>query len=536
MAKKAGAPAAGPTPSPAPSSAPSPTPSPTPSSAPSPAPPYGSSLFGKACRLFNRPYRQYTQGDELLRTLDLVVMSACVGTILFANTTGAALTGYASALGAGDLMFGLFAALPILGSLAQLFASNLIEKTGKRKALFMAGGIAQRTAWIAAAFVPYMLPQGAALSRLWALLGLITFSSASGALVNVTHTTMVAEVVPIGIRGRFVATRQRMVTLFSMAAGLGASFVLDYTRGRGLAGYTAVFAVGGACGVADILMYARFRFPAVPRAKKSLGFAAGVRECFRTHKTRQFLMFWTVWSFAANISTPFVNKYALVALGLSFRQIILFGQIAANVASVIVVSRWGRFIDRYGCAPLLLLTGSTTALLSLVWLPASPGSVAPLLAFNLVGGFVWCANEACAANMQLSHTPDIGRPLTIAIYAIITSVSTAVASIVGGLMLEWLGPVMEGAGLTFFGSKFDHYKALFSLSSALRMASVLVFVPSIWNEKGLSPREAYADLARRAKAWAARARLTLAQLPQARRAWLARSARGPWKTKGPRKR
>ena len=485
--------------------------------------------MGRACRSFNGSYRSFVRSAELLRTLDLIVMSACVGTVLFANTTGAALTGYASALGAGDFMFGLFSALPVLGSLAQLYASHVIEKTGRRKTLFIVGGIAQRSTWVIAAFVPYLLPDSIAQSRIWALLALITFGSAAGALVNVTHTTMVAEVVPIGIRGRFVTTRQRMVTCLTMAAGLGASFVLDFTRGHGLAGYTAVFAVGGACGLADILMYARFHFPMIPRAKHEFSFMNGVRACFCTPRTRRFLIFWTAWSFAVNTSSPFFNKYFLDILGLSFLQIILFGQIPANIASVMVISRWGRFIDRYGCAPLLMLSGSAAAFVVCVWLPASPRGVAPLLAFNLLGGLVWCANDACAANMQLSHTPDIGRPLTIAIYAIITSVSTAAAYIVGGVFLEWARPVLARAGLTAFGAPFDHYKALFFASAFLRLTVVLVFVPRVWNEKGLTIREAYTDIGRRAVEGAARARLTLAHLPDARRARLARRVRDVWR-------
>jgi hypothetical protein len=387
----------------------------------------------------------------------------------------------------------------------------------------------QRASWVAAAFVPYLLPDSVARSRIWALLALITLGSASAALVNVTHTTMVAQVVPIGIRGRFITTRQRMVTCFSMAAGLGASFVLDFTRGRGFAGYTIVFAAGGVCGIADILMYAKFSFPKIPRAEKVMGFAAGVRECFRAPKTRHFLVFWAVWSFAVDISSPFFNKYSLDVLGLSFTHLIIFGQITANVASILVISRWGRFIDRYGCAPLLLFTGSVTALLVFVWLPAAPGGVAPLFVFNLLGGFVWCANEACAANMQLSHTPDIGRPITIAIYAVTTSVSTAIAYITGGLALEWLKPALASVGAVVMGAPFDHYKALFCLSAVLRLAAVLVFVPSVWNEKGLTNREAYADIARRAKSSAARLRLALAHLPDARRARRARRARGPWR-------
>ncbi|MDR3122045.1 MAG: MFS transporter [Clostridiales bacterium] len=447
------------------------------------------------CRIFNGAYRGVVRDDELLRKLDLIAISAAVGTILFSNTGGAALTGYASAFGAGEFMFGLISALPVLGSLMQLFVSYMILKTGKRKALFMVGGIIQRTLWTATAAIPYFCPEQFARYRVWVLLVMITLAAMSGSFVGVTHTSMVAEVVPIDIRGRYLTTRQRITTIFSLLAGLGASYVLDHFTG--FSGYTFVFAVSGLAGLTDILLYVRFRFPETPRSEKKFSLADGFRECFRSPKTRNFLIFWAAWGFAINFSSAFFSKYAIDVLKLSFTQIILFGQIASNVAVVLIVRRWGRFIDRYGCAPLVMFTGTATAVLTLIWLPATPGNFVPLLLFNLLGGFVWCANDVSAVNMQLSHTPDIGRPLALAIYAVVTSVAAAVAFISGGAFLELTAPVMARAGLTILGTPFDHYKLLFCIATALRLAAVLVFLPRVWNEKEMTVREVYADIWRR---------------------------------------
>ena len=444
------------------------------------------------CRLFNRSYRGIVHDDELLRKLDLITISAAVGSILFSNTGGPAFTGYASALGAGEFMFGLISALPILGSLAQLIVSYLVEKTGKRKALFLAGGITQRALWLLVAAIPLIMPERFAAYRVWALLGLITAAAVGASFVGITHTSMVAELIPIDIRGRYLTTRQRVATVVSMLTGFGASFVLD--RFTGLTGYSVVFLVAGLAGLCDVLMYTRFKFPET--AKRSGGFSLiqGFRECLRSAKTRDYLIFFCVWSFAVNVSAPFFNKYAIDVLKLSFTQIIIFGQISANIMALIIVRRWGRFIDRYGCVPLMLITGTITSVLTLVWLPASVGNFIPLMIFNMIGGFFWCANDACAINMQLSHTPDIGRPLALALYAVVTSISAAAAFISGGAFLELMGPVMASAGLVIFGTPFDHYKLLFVIATALRFTSVAVFLPRVWNEKGLVTKEVYKEI------------------------------------------
>jgi hypothetical protein len=99
--------------------------------------------------------------------------------------------------------------------------------------------------------------------------------------------------------------------------------------------------------------------------------------------------------------------------------------------------------------------------------------------------------------MQLSHTPDIGRSLALALYAVVTSLSAAAAFICGGALLEFLEPVMASARLTLFGTPFDHYKMLFIIATGLRLTSVLVFLPRVWNEKGLKTTDVYKEIAGR---------------------------------------
>ena len=451
----------------------------------------------KICRLFNRSYRSIVRDDGLLRNLDLIALSAAIGTILFSNTGGAAFTGYASALGAGEFMFGLISALPILGSLVQLYVSFIMEKTGNRKLLFMIGGLFSRFMWLLIAFIPLFIPERFGEYRIWVLLVMITMAAMGASFVGVTHTTMVAEVVPLDIRGRYMTTRQRVMTLVSMLTGFGSSFILD--QFAGLSGYTVVFCVASLAGLCDILMYTRFRFPETKRTADGFSLAKGFRQCFHERKTRDYIIFFCAWSFAVNISAPFFTKYSIDILKLSFKQIIIFGQIGANIMSLLVVKRWGRFIDRYGCVPLMLVTGTITGLLVLVWMPATIGNVIPLMVFNLIGGLFWCANEASAVNMQLSHTPDIGRPLALAIYAVVTSLSSAAAFIIGGAILEGLAPAMAAARLTVFGTPFDHYKLLFAVATVLRLSAILILLPRVWNEKGLKTKDVYVDIWRRAQ-------------------------------------
>jgi len=159
---------------------------------------------------------------------------------------------------------------------------------------------------------------------------------------------------------------------------------------------------------------------------------------------------------------------------------------------ILVVSRWGVFLDRYGSVPMMFIATLTSTFISLVWLFASPGVIWPMFISNFFGGMFWCAHDAGMANMQLSHTPSEGRPAALAVYAVFTSIAAATAIITGGAVLETLSPIMERANLTIAGTPFDHYKLNILIGMVMRVTVVFIFLPRVWNEKEMSPREAYA--------------------------------------------
>jgi MFS family permease len=438
--------------------------------------------------LFNRPYRNHIGDGETLRLLNIIILSAAVGTFLFTAQGGVAFAGFASALGAGELAFGIISALPVFAGLLQIPASYLAEKTGKYKRMFLIGGVIQRVSWIAVAFIPYVFQVDE--SRIWSLIVLVTLAAMSGSLVAITHMTLMASVVPIDIRGRYITTRQKVCTVSSLLTGLCIAFLLDFVPG--FMGYTIVFAMGGIAGLIDILMYSVVRFTGIPSKPEGFSLLKGMKASFTSRKTRGFLLFWTFWSLSINLSVPFFNKYAIDVLMLSYISMILFGQIVAQVIALFVLSRWGVLLDRYGTVPIMMISAIASTIGISVWLFTVPGSVWPIFVFNFIGGIFWCANEACMVNMQLSHTPSEGRPASLAVYAVLTSVAAAIAFITGGALLEALSPVMERLSLTFMGTPFNHYKLLFCITMLLRFTVLAVFLPRVWSEKGLTLREAYA--------------------------------------------
>ena len=452
-------------------------------------------MFGKLsnmkiARLYNQSYRDHVSDEKTLNTLNIIILSSAIGTLLFSASGGAAFTGYASALGAKEFAFGLISALPVLASILQLWVSYLIEKTGKNKRMFLIGGIIQRISWIVIAFIPYFFSLET--SRVWSLITLVTLASMCGSFVSVTHMTLLSTIIPIELRGRYLTNRQRVSTVFSLIAGFYLAYVLDTLPG--FTGYTVVFTIGGLAGLAEILMYSKVEFPTRPKGSSDVSFSKTLKECFTVPKTRNFLLFWIFWNFACNIGGPFFGKYSLDVLNLSFMSIIIFGQITSSVMTMLIVPKWGQFIDRYGSKPLLILITAMSTLNILVWFTARPGSALAWFLFNLIGGLCWSGIDTCTVNMQFTHTPERGRPVAIAVYAVVNSIAQGSALILGGALLSFFSPIMQRLDLTFLGTSFDHYKLIFGISFVLRVIAYIVFLPGVENDRELTLKQTYSAI------------------------------------------
>jgi MFS family permease len=95
----------------------------------------------------------------------------------------AVFNGFMAKLGAGDLVYSIVLALPVLGGMSQIFGSYLVETTGRRRFIFLSCGIVHRALWIPVALIPLFLPSARrATPIIWAISVLITVSSVAASV------------------------------------------------------------------------------------------------------------------------------------------------------------------------------------------------------------------------------------------------------------------------------------------------------------------------------------------------------------------
>jgi len=450
----------------------------------------------KLRRLFGSPFASlYDEAGlthSLRRGLMFVILGNLSGSLFLNITQGSAIVGLAAELGASDFTFGILMAIPLFGTIIQIPAAIIVNRAGKRKKYMLSYGIVSRVVWILIGIVPYIVPMNPGWLKLWAVIFLVGISSVGGSFINICFTPWLADLLPMRIRGRWIATRDKLASILGIGFGILTALVLDNVPG--VTGYAVVFIVGGSFGVLDMLAFIGVKeSPVIQGVAQSI--TTILKQIYNDKKFFRFMLFWTVWMFSISFGGgTFALRYALGPLDLSFLQVTLAVQMAGSLTTVAVISKWGRTIDQYGSKPVLLIACSLQAINPLVLLFSQPGFFLPFLLLHLIGAAFWSAANLACFNMQMSCSPDEGRPTYIAIFSCVTSLFGAFLGVfLGGAFLEWLPEFLHQANITFRGHPPDRYKIAFVTSVILRLITVIVFIPGLHNDKDGGIRELAGD-------------------------------------------
>ena len=418
------------------------------------------------------------------RSLSLILLGNLFGNLhgIICGGGTTAMIGLANQLRAGDLAFGILNGIPQAAALLQIPFSLLVNRTHKRKKYLLTFGLFSRILWLFFGLIPLIVPTEPASLQLWTLIFLLGVSSCCAAAINVCWFPWLSDLAPIGIRGRWFSIRDTVIAACSLLFGLLAARLLDTLPPDSK--YVIIFLLGGSLGILDMVCFGfcQEKYASPP---KRLHFAAVLREILGNRPFRRLVIMWTAWCFTANLCGPYLSRYSVNEMGLSFTQMMVFGTAASAVATILVMSRWGRALDRFGCRSVMLTAAAVTSLVDGFYLLSVPGSVWPVLLRNFIGAMFWSGSNLAANSMQLSASPDEGRPSYIAVFACVTALAgTALGTLAGGAMLE----AWQSAGWFQYGF-LDRYKALILCSVSLRFLVVALLVPPLQNDRDGTPRQ-----------------------------------------------
>ncbi len=438
-------------------------------------------------------YREAGLSSSVRRSLNMMLLGNLFGNLFGVICGGgtAAMIGLANELHAGDFAFGVINGIPQVAALLQIPFSMLVSRTHKRKKYLLTYGLFSRVLWLLFGLIPLVVPQNPSWLPLWTLIFLLGVSSCCASAINVCWFPWFSDLAPLRIRGRWFSFRDRVVAACSLGFGIFTAHLLDTLPPDRR--YVIIFILGGALGMLDMISFG-FCEEVYHSPPRKMNFRAVLKDVAGNRPFLHLVAMWTAWCFTANLCEPYLYRYSINEMGLTFTQMMLFGSAAAAVGTILSSGSWGRALDRYGCRSVMLVAAAAASLTNLFYLISSPGSIWPVLLRNLAGALVWSGSNLAANSMQLSASPDDTRPSYIAVFSCVTALAgMALGAMAGGALLEGM------ERMHWFAGGFDRYKALILLSCVLRLLSVLLLVPPLENDREGTPRELVLSLVRRSR-------------------------------------
>jgi len=355
---------------------------------------------------------------------------------------------------------------------SQLFGAYLIERVGRRRAVCLAGAGTGRFVWLAALALPAVAATAlGAPAAPWLLFGVAALSQAAGSLGGVAWLSWMADLVPIGLRGRYFGSRNLICGVATAAATALGGWYLDRFPAAGPPwGFASLFALAVLAGWGSLRYLARIPEPPAAAEPVKPAFADLVRQPFRDRNFRRLVRFSILWNGAVQFASPFFTVYMLESLRVSYTQVAALATLS-TVAHLVTIRGWGRLADQYGNRPVMLVTGAAVVWVPLLWLGVDRDNVAWLApAIHVVGGAAWAGHGLAAGNLLLKLAPRAHNAVYFSAFGALNGAGSALGPVLGGLLARALRP----DGLALGPVALDPFGVLFACSFLGRGATLLL--------------------------------------------------------------
>ncbi|MBF6599149.1 MAG: MFS transporter [Dehalococcoidia bacterium] len=364
---------------------------------------------------------------------------------------------YLLAFGASNAQVGLLSSFSSLfAALAFFPGAHVAETVGHRKATVLAsGGGLARLALVALALVPFFARGGAAI---WLVMAIASFRGFFAYFHVPAWTSLTSDIVPAGIRGRYLASRNIGMSICALAVAPLAGFLIDqYT---GFHGWQLVWMVAFATGALSTWAYARIPEPP-PHPPAAVSAAEPAERGFFGDllADRNFVAYLAsvaIWNLALQVSGPFFNVYLVKNLHASSLWV---GILAAlpSLSALVGLLYMGRMMDRRGTKSLMVVCGLLIPLLPLAWtLVNAPWQV---IFINAFGGALWAGYNLALSNMVMVMSPPEKRARYAAAFQTVMLAAAFAGPLLGGYVIDATG-----------------FRAVFLLSAGGRLAAALVLL------------------------------------------------------------
>jgi MFS family permease len=360
-------------------------------------------------------------------------------------------TPFALALKATTTEVGLLNSFPnLIVAFSQLVAPRLSQRAGSRKGLILPMVFLHAVMFVPILLIPFVIGR----SQVWWLIGLFTVSTVFGAIANPAWGSLMADLVPIRLRGRYFSSRGMIAGVITLVFSFVAGGILQLYTQTPFIGFAILF--GGAALFRFLSCYflSQMYEPKPPENIKDDRSMMQMVSHVGSYNLGRFTIFFALVSLVTNIASPFFSVYMLSDLNFSYVTFTVVTS-AVSVASLGFLTFWGRRADLAGNIKVVKVTSFLIPLVPLLWLASK--NVYYLIFAQIVSGFAWSGFNLAGVNYVYDASEAQNRTKHIAVFNAITCLATFLGALIGG----YLVPVLP----RLFGYQL---LSLFAISGILR--------------------------------------------------------------------
>lgn len=348
-------------------------------------------------------------------------------------------------LGATPVQIGLLVAIPnLLGSLAQLFAVELVALLGSHLRFLVVASTLQ-----AALLVPVcLLPLTSFSGRIEVLIILIGVFRILANIIQTVWGALVSQYLPPEERGKYFGWRSQIQGQATMATVAGAGVILYAMKSISLAtGFFLVCALMAGSRFLSARLMGQMEHVEVPQTPQDdFTFWMFVRRLRKSNFVR-FVLFVAGITFATNLAGPYFSVYMFQELHFSYLQYFIM-QVLLILASLVGYPFWGRWADRAGNVKMLQRSAFFIPLIPLLWLLTDNFFI--LCFYEMLSGFIWAGFNLCALNFIYDAVSPAKRTRCLSYFYLITGIALFLGASLGGLLAEHLPKVLDSKILCLF--------------------------------------------------------------------------------------
>lgn len=420
---------------------------------------------------------------EIKKSLFLITAAVIFGRVFYVTINGAPFTGFLRELGANDLLYSIIAATPYLGGVLQIFASYALEKTGKRKLMFLISAYVHRLIWIPIVLIPILVSKEDKELALIIITALIIIYSIANSVVNISYNSWMGDIVPANQKGSFFGKRTAISAVTGIIAGVAFGKYLDNIST--LIGFAIVFTIAGIFGALDASCFIGVKEPTMTPAEKNSSFISMLIKPFKDKNYLKLIIFISFWNFGFNFAIPFLNIYMIEQLKIDYFTISIFQQFLAGITTVFFINKIGLLSDKYGTKPLLRICCYFVCVLPLLWCIATPSSYIVVMSISfLIFGLFSQGIMILSNNFSIWLAPEENRSMFLANYSIITTTSSGISYVCAGAFMEASKGIIFKINNALFGSQvISNFHILFIISSILMICSIIFVLPMVYDKE-----------------------------------------------------